>query len=128
VSHRRARPCRRAAAAIGAQARERAAAAVGARASTAAAAANVQASRCSSLTGRTAALGLTMATRTTRDRADVWIQTSSDEYETQTGFKDRNDILSEFGDQDNTTAQVRGSAMNFTLYFDPVHLGLISQN
>jgi len=85
VSHRRARPCRRAAAAVGAQAREREAANVGARASTAAAAAKVQASRCRSRTGRTAALGLTMATRARsemRDRADTWIQIYLDEYVT----------------------------------------------
>jgi hypothetical protein len=39
-----------------------------------------------------------------------------DEYETQTEFKNHNDILSKFEDRDNTLVQVRGLVMNFTPY------------
>ena len=41
-----------------------------------------------------------------RDRTDMWAQIHLDEYGIQIKFKDSNDTLSEFGDQNDTPLQV----------------------
>jgi len=45
-----------------------------------------------------------------------------DKYETQIKFKDRNNTLSEFKNRDDTHSQIRGTAMNFTLFYKEVVL------
>jgi hypothetical protein len=45
----------------------------------------------------------------------VRIYTRLNEYEIRTEFKDQNDIFFEFRDWDDTSSQIRGPAMDFTL-------------